>query len=337
VTAPSVLLIAPFDDGENAHSAQRARALERLGCDVTTFDLRRRSGLLGRWGGTDLRSRLLKSIEVAEADLVVVIGGYDIDEPLVDAIRAATGVRLVNWFPDDVSRIDEILAVARSYDEIFVAGSDVAAACERSFGRTVEVLPLAADPSIYRPLRTKDQYRANVVFAGSATPTREKHLAELVEFGLAVWGPGWRRTTLRDYCRGELKTTAEYVRAYGGASVAVNLHHGLGSNGLSFAYCNQRVFELSAMGVPQVVDQRADLPKYFEVGTEIITFTTPLDLKYQVEELLHSPQTGEALGMAARRQVLARHTHMHRAARLLEAAGMKVAERKPAEEPTTGG
>lgn len=335
MTAPSVLLIAPFDDAENAHSNQRARALERLGCEVTTFDLRKRSGILGRWGGSDLRSRLLKSIEVAEAAMVLVIGGYDIDEALVESVRAATGVRFVNWFPDDVGKIDEILKVVRSYHEVFVAGSDVAAACERSFGRTVEVLPLAADPSVYRPLRTKDQYRANVVFAGSATPIRESYLSELVEFGLALWGPGWRRTALRDYCRGEIKTTAEFVRAYGGASVAVNLHHGLGSNGLSYAYCNQRVFELASMGLPQVVDDRADLPRYFEPGREVMTFTTPRELRDQVKELLHAPPQAEELGAAARRRVLAQHTHMHRARRLLEALGM-TAEAKPAEEAAGG-
>lgn len=332
MSVPSVLLIAPFDDGENAHSAQRARGFERLGCDVTTFDLRRRAGLLGLLGGSDLRSRLLKSIEVAEATLVLVTGGYDIDEGLVDSIRSQTGVRLVNWFPDDVGRISEILAVARAYDAIFVAGSDVAAACERSFGRTVEVLPLAADPSVYRPLRTKDQYRANVVFAGAATPTREKYLAGLVEFGLALWGPGWRKTSLRDYCRGELRTTAEYVRAYGGASVAVNLHHGLGSNGLSYAYCNQRVFELASMGVPQVVDARADLPKYFEVGKEVITFAEAGELKAQVEELLQAPPRAEEIGMAARRRVLDQHTHMHRAQRLLESIGMLSAQRSVGQE-----
>ncbi len=334
MTAPSVLLIAPFDDGEHAHSSQRARALERLGCDVTQFDLRRRAGLLGLWGGTDLRSRLLKSIQVAEASVLLVIGGYDVDENLVDSIRAATGVRMVNWFPDDMSRVDEIVAVARAYDDIFVAGSDVAAACERSFGRTAEVLPLAADPSVYRPLRSKDQYRANVVFAGSATPTREKFLVELLEFGLALWGPGWRKTALRDYCRGEFRTTAEFVRAYGGASVAVNIHHGI-DGGTSFAFCNQRVFELAAMGVAQVVDERTDLPKYFEVGSELLTFTTPKELKERVGELIHAPQRAEEMGAAARRQLLARHTHMHRAARLLEAVGLK-SDARPAEEPAGG-
>jgi len=332
VSAPSILLIAPFDDAEHAHSAQRARAIERLGGDVTTFDLRKRPGLLGRLAGSDLRSRLLKSIEVAEADLVLVIGGYDIDEPLVDSIRSATGVKLVNWIPDDVGAIDEALRVARGYDSVFVAGSDVAAAFERSLGKTVEVLPHAADPSVYRPIRSKDQYRANVVFAGGATPTRETFLSELVEFGLALWGPGWRRTTLRDYCRGEIRNTAEYVRAYGGASVAVNLHHGLGSNGMSFAFCNQRVFELAAMGIPQVVDHRADLPNYFELGREMVTFSTPRELKARVQEILHTPTNADEIGAAARRRVLQEHTHMHRIRRLLEAVGL-VPSVRPVPEP----
>ena len=322
MTAPSVLLIASFDDAEHAHSFQRVRALERLGCDVTTFDLRRRPGLLGFLGGSDLRSRLLKSIEVAEANLVLVTGGYDIDEGLVEVLRSSTGVKLANWFTDDMRRIDEILPIARAYDTVFVVGSDVASACDRSFGKTIEVLPLGADPSVYRPVKSRDQYRANVVFAGGATPERERHLSELLEFGLALWGPGWRRTSLRDYCRGEIRSTAEFVRAYGGASVAVNLHHGFGDKSGVGASCNQRLFELSAMGVPQVVDERADLPRYFDVGREVVTFTSARDLKERVQELLQAPAVAEELGAAARRKVLACHTQMHRMRRILEAVGL---------------
>lgn len=335
MTAPSVLLIGSFDDAENAHSFQRARALERLGCDVTTFDLRKRPGLLGLLGGSDLRSRLLKSIEVAEADLVLVTGGYDIDEPLVEAIRSTTGVKLANWFPDDMGRIGEILPAARAYEHVFVVGTDVAAACERSFGRTVEVLPHGADPSVYRPLKTKDQYRANVVFAGGATPERERHLSELLEFGLALWGPGWRRTSLRDYCRGEIRSTAEFVRAYGGASVAVNLHHGLGRDDGQTS-CNQRVFELAAMGVPQVVDERADLATYFEPGRDLLTFTSPKALKERVQEMLQATAAAEELGASARRTLLAGHTHMHRMRRLLESVAMLPAKAAPAPESAGG-
>jgi spore maturation protein CgeB len=333
VTAPSVLLVAHFDDAEHPHSAQRARALERLGCEVTTFDLAKRPGLLGRLKGADLDRRLAKAVQEAEAALVLVIGGYELDGAAVVLLRSETGVPWVNWFPDDLTRIDAIAQSAAGYDQVFVAGSDVAAELQRRLGRAVEVLPLAADPSVYRPLKSRDQYRANVVFAGAATPAREAYLSGLVEFGLALWGPSWRRTTLRDYCRGEVRSTAEYVRAYGGASVAVNLHRDLAAVAAGGrATCNQRVFELAAMGVPQVVDERGDLARWFEPNRQVGAFRTPEQLRLAVESLLHDPPGADAMGAAARTEALTRHTHMHRMQRLLEAVGFEAAKAGAARE-----
>ena len=323
VTVPSVLLVAHFDDAEHAHAAQRVRAFERLGCDVTSFDLGKRPGLLGRLTGADFRSRLEKALAEAEANLVLVIGGYELEAETVASLRNGAGVRWVNWIPDDLTQIDEATRAARPFEHVFVAGTDVAARMERSLRRPVQVLPLAADPSVYRPLRSKDQYRANVVFAGAATPAREAYLTELLEYGLALWGPGWRRTTLRDYCRGELKDTAEYIRAYGGASVAVNLHRDLAAvPPEARAYCNQRVFELAAMGVAQVVDARDDLANYFEPGRHLLTFTTPPELKARVESLLHDPPRAEQLAAECRHHALTHHTHMHRARWILDAVGL---------------
>lgn len=321
MTPPSVLIVARFDDAEHAHSAQQARAFERLGCDVTTFDLARRPGLLGRLTGADLQSRLEKAIAEAEANLVLVIGGRELDESPVAALRNGGGVVWANWVVDDLTQVDDALRIARPFDRVFAAGSEVAARLEAGLGRPVELLPLAADPSVYRPVRSKDHYRANVVFAGGASSARELYLSDLLEFGLAVWGPGWRRTTLRDYCRGELKDTAEYIRAYGGASVAVNLHRDVEAPVEERAYCNQRVFELAAMGLPQVVDFRADLVKWFEPGRHLLTFSSPAELKARVETLLHDPPLAEELGAGCRQQALACHTHMHRARRILEAVG----------------
>jgi spore maturation protein CgeB len=319
MTPPSILLIGPFDDALHAHSTQRARALERLGCDVTIFDLLKRPGLLGRLAGSDLRSRLLKTIEVAEADLVIVLGGYELEEALVDSIRSSSGIRWINWFPDDIRMADDCLRVARPYDALFAPATDLVQYLEQGLGRTVELLPFAADPSVYRPLRSRDQYRANVVFAGAASPEREALLAGLVEYGLALWGPGWRKTSLKDYCRGEARQTAEFVRAYGGASVAVNLHP---TAGTAPVYCNQRLFELAAIGVPQVVDDRRDLPQFFDPGRDVAVFREPAELRALVERLLHDPPTAEELGASARRQALARHTYMHRMRRILEVGGI---------------
>lgn len=318
----SVLVVAPFDDAHHAHAAQRCRALERLGCRVDAFNLQQKPGFLGRFsGGSDLRSRLRKAVDTAGAQLVLVIGGDELAPELVGPLRESLGIPWINWFPDDLRTIESVIRRAPAYDRVYAAGSDVAARLGTALGRTVMAVPLAADPSVYRPLRSRDQYRANVVFAGSATARRESLLTGLVEFGLALWGPGWRRTSLRDYCRGEVPNTEDYVRAYGGASVAVNIHHASeGATGPD-AFVNQRVFEVAAIGVPQVVDARGDLPLQFEAGRDLLVFRDARELRALVEAALRDLPVAEQTGESARRQGLARHTYMHRLRIILDDLG----------------
>ena len=318
MSGPSILVVADFDDAHHAHAAQRCRALERLGCKVDAFDLLKRPGILGRLAGSDLGARLRKAVETARAQLVLVIGGPELEAAQVEQLRAATGIPWFNWFPDDLRTVDRVILRAPAYDRVFVAGSDVAAQLRASLGHPVDVVPLAADPSIYRPLRSRDQYRANVVFAGSATARRVTLLSGLVEFGLALWGPGWRRTPLRDYCRGEVPNTEQYVRAYGGASVAMNIHHTAGGNGSGEAFVNQRLFEVAAIGVPQVVDHRADLARHFEAGTHLLVFHDADELRHTVQNLLQDLTGAAALGAAARKEALSRHTYMHRMRQVLD-------------------
>ncbi len=168
-------------------------------------------------------------------------------------------------------------------------------------------------------MKARDQFRANVVFVGAATPRREQLLAELTGFGLAIWGPGWRRTPLKDYCRGEMLDLDDYVRAYAGASVAVNVHREGNSQGGTATGCNQRLFELAAIGVPQVVDNRADLPLAFDAGRELLTFDTGAELRQLVQELIQDPTTADRLAQAGRRRALAEHTYMHRLGAILGA------------------
>jgi spore maturation protein CgeB len=319
MTGPSVLVIAEFDDALHAHAAQRCRALERLDCRVEAFDLQERPGILGRLTGKDLVARLRKAVTAVKADVVLAIGAAPLDRQTVTELAAVTSIPWANWFPDDLRTIDEALDRAPAYQHVFAAGTDVAGKLADHLRRPIDVIPLAADPSIYRPLHSRDQYRANVVFAGAATARRETLLAGLVEFGLALWGPGWRKTSLRDYCRGEVPTTETYVRAYAGASVAINIHHLAGKNGTrQESYVNQRVFELASIGVPQVVDCRGDLDHHFEVGTHLLVFNTGDELKQLVRAALQDFAASEAIGRAARKAVLSGHTYMHRMKEILE-------------------
>ncbi len=307
-----ILFIAGFDDVHAANAAHRVRALERLGVNVAVFDLHARPRLFERFRAGDLPRRIERILDEFQPHLVLTCYAEELDEDLVDRLRGRSTARWVTWLGDDLRTVPAAAALARPYDAIYAVGTDVAAEVGERLGRTVEVLSNAADPSVYRPIRTKDQYRANVVFAGQATPRRERLLFELVEFGLAVWGPGWRRTSLKDYCRGELPGTEAYVNAYAGASVAINIHHVAVEGDLPEASCNMRLFELAAMGLPQVVDDRGDLARYFARGREVAVFRDGRELRATVRTLLENPQDAERLGAGARARLLHDHTWMHR-------------------------
>jgi len=315
-----VLVVAAYDDALNAHSAQRERALERHGQTVTRFDIAARPGLLTRLRGGDLVSRLDRELEVVAPDVVLVVRGEALSAQAVTSLRRDHPGTWVNWVPDDVHGLAIVQHALPAYDMVFASGTDVVEQLTPQLPRPAQYLPLAADPSIYKPMRSRDQYRANVVFAGTATPRRERLLGELLEFGLAVWGPGWRRTSLRDYCRGEQLDTENFVRAYAGASVAVNIHRSADAEpAVAERGVNQRTFEIAAIGVPQVVDYRGDLEGLFEDRSELLVYRSVEELRSLVEAVLQDSSAGEAIAAAGRQRVLREHTYMHRLKQLLNA------------------
>jgi spore maturation protein CgeB len=313
-----VLLVGAFDDAMHAHTALRRRALERLGCRVTSFNLVSQGGLLNRLRRIGLRDRRVKALHQTDPEVVLVLEGSQMPPELVAELKRESRALWVNWFCDERRSRSAISALAAAYDLVFVAGSEVVESGETVGLPPLRYLPPGCDPSVHRPMRSRDQFRANVVFAGTATAHRERVLSELVEFGLAVWGPGWRRTRLRDYCRGELLDHGDYIRAYAGASVAVNVQCSDATDGADPG-CNRRLFELAAIGVPQVVEDRPDIHRHFREGSEILVARSTADFKGLLAEALQDRAWSEQVAAGARQRALTEHTYMHRLAALLGA------------------
>lgn len=314
-----VLLVDTADEAVAPHAPLRRRALERLGCAVTACDPTRKPGLLARWRGGSVAERVARAIGEAVPDLVLVVEGTELTAAAVTQLRREAAARFAIWYQGAVRTLPLMEATSAAYDAVFVPGSDCAARLRGPSRPPVRYLPPACDPSVHRPVEARNQFRANVVFVGTATPRREQLLGELVEFGLALWGRGWRRTALRDYCRGEQLAAADYVRACAGASVAVNIHDDLGPDAATATGCNARLFELAGIGVPQVVDARDDLGSHFVDGQEVRTYRTGGELRATVQALLEDTKEAQRLAEAARRRALAEHTYMHRVAELLRA------------------
>jgi spore maturation protein CgeB len=252
--------------------------------------------------------------------MVLVIRGDGLDAETVLDLKRSSKTAWTNWYPDDLRSFITVEENAGAYDYIFAAGTDVVERIKARLGYAARYLPLACDPSVHRPVQPRSPFRANVVFVGTATPRREAHLKELVEFGLAIWGPGWRRSSLRDYCRGELIPATDFVRAYGGASVAINIHRDADREpAVEETSVNQRVFEIAAIGTPQVVDFRADLRRCFQDGREVLVYRSTAQLRTLVGAALKDLPVAQKLGEAARRKALTRHTYMHRFSAMLRA------------------
>lgn len=308
----TVVLLGRFDEPYGAHSPLKRRALERLGCAVAVVE-HAPKGFLGAIRKGDLPDRLGRALKDHRPDLVLALGP-DLPGPgVIREMRKIHEAPWALWWPSDAGVAPTWVDV-EAVDRTWVTSSDLVGKV-----KGVRYLPHGCDPSVHRPLRPSEEFRANVVFVGDATPRREALLTDLLEFGVAIWGPGWRKTRLRDYCRGDQTTVENYVRAYGGATVALNLYReGPTGEATSSSGCNPRTFELASMGLAQVMDARADLPALFAVGEECFTFGDPAELKEVVRDLVADHQRADTIGKAARSRALAEHTYVHRLSGLLE-------------------
>jgi hypothetical protein len=311
-----ILLVSRFNEARNAHASLYQRALERLGATVTPFNLER-TGWIDKLTRKDLTVRLDQAIGHAAPDMILVTDAEVLREGAVDHLRRGSRARWVHWFPWHEAVTGSMIRPIAGSDLVFVAGAHRAAHLARETGSPIHPLDAACDPSVHRPLKVREPFRANVVFAGSATPYREALLTQLVEFGLAVWGPGWKKTSLREYCRGDLLSMDNYVRAYAGATVAINIHRNEGSAAAEGAL-NARTFEIAGIGVPQAVERHDDLPAHFTPDEEIMTYHGVEELREKIRHALADQIFRERMSFAARQTSLHRHTWMHRMRGLLE-------------------
>src|SRR5688572_5531211 len=95
-----VLLIAEYDDALHAHAGLRQRALERLGCAVTAFNLLGTGGWLNRLRKAGLHDRLARVIAQAGPAVVLVLEGGQLNAAAVATLKRESHATWLNWFSD---------------------------------------------------------------------------------------------------------------------------------------------------------------------------------------------------------------------------------------------
>jgi spore maturation protein CgeB len=111
----------------------------------------------------------------------------------------------------------------------------------------------------------------------------------------------------------------ECIKIFNATDVNLNLHSSSERDGVdpSGDFVNPRTFELAACGAFQLCDDRQLLPELFEVGREIITFSSREDMKEKMEYYLAHPEERKVICERARARILKDHSYDRRMEQML--------------------
>ncbi len=210
------------------------------------------------------------------------------------------------------------------YDHVFVQDSGlVSILTHASPARAASLLGPACDPLEHRPLALdaaeQAAYGSDVSYLGYAYGNRLELFEQLKEFQLRLWGVGWDYSAvLRPYFDATPVHGIRKTRIYNATRVNVNLQSV--SYQLDGVTC--RPFEVAACGGFCLCENRRDLGRFLNIGTEVVAFSDLAQLKTQIAYYLAHPDEARTLASAARAHVLAAHTYEHRAQQVLQTVGL---------------
>lgn len=130
---------------------------------------------------------------------------------------------------------------------------------------------------------------------------RRAYVQALHGHGIHVWGDrGWHNSSMYRGQAGHLK---EVVEIYRESDISVDINRIYQPD-----IVTMRVFDVIAAGGFVLTEYTPVLEEIFDVGVEIVTYTTVSDLVEKVDFYAHHPLERERIVQAGRKRVLAEHT-----------------------------
>ncbi|RMH36207.1 MAG: hypothetical protein D6690_07055 [Nitrospirae bacterium] len=278
----------------------------------------------------------LAHVAEQKPDLVLALAQAPLSLPVLEQLHRKKFLTAM-WFVENFRIRTYWQQVAAGYDFWFVMQQGPCfEALARAGARHVKYLPLAADPTIHRPLVLSDEelkeFGADVAFVGAGYTNRRMIFPRLLNRGwrFKIWGNEWddpadlKAVIQRQGARIDTETC---VKIFNATSVNLNIHsyvqEGFDPEGDGV---NPRTFELAACGAFQLVDHRILLPELFEDGM-LAQLRRPDDLVKEINRYLHEPELRQTMAAQARAHVLAHHTYEHRMKTMLTEIGLHTPDR----------
>ena len=347
----NIAIVGPIYGGSLPIARYAVSALESLGHQVRWLDHSvhassyQQLGLLKnpqhRLALQSKYAEMLSRVTMAQLaedppDLVLALAQAPLILPMLEHLRKKKFMTAM-WFVENYRHLTYWQQLAAGYDFWFVIQQEPCiAALKRAGAKEVRYLPMAADPSVHRPLELtqleREEFGADASFVGAGYSNRRAIFPRLLgqDWGFKLWGNEWDGATdLTSVLQrnGARIDTDTCLRVFNGSTVNLNLHS---CSGTGFDpdgdFVNPRTFELAACGAFQLTDRRSLLPDVF-TPDEIATISSPDELPAEITHWLREPEERRVMTTQARRRVLADHTYAHRMRDLLSQIGVASPDR----------
>lgn len=305
-----------------------ARIFTELGCEVMLWNNKRRSIFFGNrswWSLSTLERFCYNCLASAlfyrtatryMPDVIFMPKADNIHSRAVSNALASTKAKLVIWYPDHPFKADmtswNVIKNLYKCSIFYIWGQYLLESVKTAGCKRVEYLPFGFDPPLYptTPLSLQDEeyYKSDICFVGAWDQERERDLAPLAVFDLAIWGPGWNerispKSPLKNKIRGGALYNEAMVKAYRSTKVVFN--HLRDHNGSAH---NNRSMEIAGIGGGiQLVRRTPELAhQLFFENKHLLCFSSTEELKRQAFSAISSTYIAE-LSMAARVHTLEHH------------------------------
>lgn len=268
-----------------------------------------------------------------QPDLVLCMAQAPVSQKLLRRLKQ-DGVLTAMWFVEDYNLFTYWRTNAAWFDIFAVIQKEpFLALLEETGVEHTLYLPLAAQPTVHRPLALTEEekrvYGSELSFMGAGYPNRRRVFRELTRYDLKIWGTEWEGDAMLEPLvqRGGARLAPqEYVKVFNASDININLHSSVRTESLVSGgdFVNPRTFEVAACGAFQLVDRRTLMPELFRPD-ELAVFDDVATLKDMIGHYLAEPEERSAMAGRARCRVLQDHTYKARMVTLLEFAKQRFA------------
>lgn len=289
-----------------------------------------------------INKQLLTLALEAKPDLAIVTGGHRIAPQSVKTLKEY-GICPILWTIDAPVDFQPLIDAATLYDHIFCQGTEAVELLNYAGIKGTHWLPVGCDPRRHRPIEIsaaeKKRYGSDVVFVGSYYPNRAELLEKLIDFNLAIWGPGWEKlhpkSKLRGCLRGAHTRPSEWLKIYSASKIVLAVHYQDPKGRFPVYQASPRIFEALACGAFVLSDNQRDVFSLFNEGEHLVGFTDSARLFEKISYYLNQPVEREEIARRGRREALDSHTYIHRIEKLLSIARGNEQRNGQEESPTS--